>query len=271
LPPIGDTYVEKSPAFANVIAELDKPMRFKEPLTSINLKFRQKILDYFYKGIKINEDYSFENDKRGLYNLHTKDALFRNFLGFYDEKDISSCKIIAYRNETVDYYNDYYNDMIRLKLLGNNTEQIQIGDIIVANKPYNNNRIKNRTTLKVTQVEKGTFLKKINIFKLIVEDEENKTHIVKMLDKSDMSEYWDHLNMLKNNGNYIKVGKFRDSFINYSFNFASTSHTAQGSNIKNVFVDLRDILSVKMITSLEKAQSIYVAISRAKEKLFILK
>ena len=269
LPPINkEKNIEKSPTFDNIIAELDEPKRFKEPLTSLNLKIRQKILDYFYKGIKIDNDYSFDTDKRGLYNVYDEEALIRNFIGFYNDEDISSCKIIAYRNDKV----DYYNRIIRLNLLGNNTKQIQIGDIIMANKPYNDNKIKNRTNLRVIDVKEQIYLEDIEIFNLTLKDEDDKVHRnIMMLNKSNMDGYFRHLNKLKEKRNFIKVGRFTDKFIRYSFNFASTSHTAQGSTIKNVFLDLIDIQNVSLITDLIKAQSIYVGIGRASEKLFVLK
>ena len=62
----------------------------------------------------------------------------------------------------------------------------------------------------------------------------------------------------------------RRRFANVDFAYALTSHKSQGSTYNNVIIIEDDILSVKPITNIEKSQSIYVALTRASEKVYVV-
>jgi ATP-dependent exoDNAse (exonuclease V) alpha subunit len=68
----------------------------------------------------------------------------------------------------------------------------------------------------------------------------------------------------------------KKEYINFLSNFAYvqhahalTSYKIQGSTIDTVFADVKDMLNVKPVTDLTKLQSIYVATSRAKNRLVL--
>ena len=57
---------------------------------------------------------------------------------------------------------------------------------------------------------------------------------------------------------------------NFALNYCVTVHKSQGSTYNNVIIIEDDILSVKPITNIEKSQSIYVALTRASEKVYVV-
>ena len=59
-------------------------------------------------------------------------------------------------------------------------------------------------------------------------------------------------------------------FADTDYAYTLTSHKAQGSTYKNVIVVEDDILDVKMIDNIEKSQSLYVAITRASDMVYIV-
>lgn len=264
LPPINGNQ-EKSDTFDKKIIELDEVMRFKDPLTKLNLQYRDPIIDYFNKKGPLKLNLNFKNDKDGLFNVKNIDSLLRNFLGLYDYDNLGSCRIIAYTNDMVDAYNNY----IRQKLFGDKREQLVAGDIIIATAPYKKGKIKNNETIKVIKSQKATF-DGIKGYLVDIENN-NKERIsdVRIIDNDDYYALSHAISKLERSKDWRGKWRLKDSFLYYSYGFSSTSHKAQGSTINNIFVDVPNIMKVSKISFLEKAQSTYVGISRASERIFI--
>jgi len=62
----------------------------------------------------------------------------------------------------------------------------------------------------------------------------------------------------------------RNRFANVDYAYTLTSHKAQGSTYHTVIVLEDDILEVTMIDNIEKSQAMYVAITRASDKVHIV-
>jgi predicted MPP superfamily phosphohydrolase len=60
-----------------------------------------------------------------------------------------------------------------------------------------------------------------------------------------------------------------DFFAQIQYGYSSTAHKAQGSTYEVVFVHISDIISAKHMTDLQKLQAIYVALTRAKYKIYV--
>jgi ATP-dependent exoDNAse (exonuclease V) alpha subunit len=67
-----------------------------------------------------------------------------------------------------------------------------------------------------------------------------------------------------------KAWSYKQRFADIDFGYCLTSHKAQGSTYDTVIVVEDDILSVNPITEIEKSQSMYVAISRASNKVYVV-
>ena len=65
------------------------------------------------------------------------------------------------------------------------------------------------------------------------------------------------------NHNWEAYQEVEDFFCDIQYAYALTSHTAQGSTYKDVFVSIRNIFAQEKISSLEMLQSLYVAVTRA--------
>lgn len=69
---------------------------------------------------------------------------------------------------------------------------------------------------------------------------------------------------------YMKAYAVKNRFAKVDYGYAITVHKAQGSSYDKVIVYESDIMNISMNTNKEKSQAMYVAITRAKDKCFIL-
>lgn len=67
--------------------------------------------------------------------------------------------------------------------------------------------------------------------------------------------------------NWEAYAEVRDFFCDIQYAYALTSHTAQGSTYKDVFVSIRNIFAQEKISDLEKLQALYVAVTRASNSM----
>lgn len=70
---------------------------------------------------------------------------------------------------------------------------------------------------------------------------------------------------LKDYSNYIYI---KENILDPRFYYSSTIHSAQGSTYDNVYIDLNDIMKGRGATKETKNKLLYVAISRAKNKIY---
>ena len=62
---------------------------------------------------------------------------------------------------------------------------------------------------------------------------------------------------------------FKQQFVKFNYSYASHTHVVQGTTYNNVYVNMKDIFSVKPTNLREKLQSLYTAITRARKKVVI--
>lgn len=181
----------------------------------------------------------------------------------------TDCKIIAYRNETVNSYNKF----VRNLLFKNNTNRFQVGEKLIFTEPYidyNNNDEIRIVNVKIVERIHPRNNVKYKLYELYSNDEK----ILYALHEESIKEYNNYFNeqkQLQNTKNkwqtYYEDYKLFNPPITYSY--AITVHKSQGSTIDICFVDMNDIYytlrSVKP-ESLEK--TLYTAITRASKKLY---
>ncbi len=212
---------------------------------------------------------------------------YDKFLSVYTNitRDFTDSKIIAYRNGNV----DFYNDTVRNFIYNNPQNKIIQGELIYMNDTFSLDR-------KTTFYNSDEYIiQKENIF--VHEGVECHQAFV------DGSKY-SHLNLSQNcymliptfTGQlelnrlmiyfnrciedtqprtqerkiaYAKKYKFLEKFAKVSYGYCYTSHKAQGSTFKNVFVDVNDIITVN-ISPKRKLQALYTAITRASHSVYFL-
>lgn len=75
-------------------------------------------------------------------------------------------------------------------------------------------------------------------------------------------------NTCKLQRDFTKYFKIKEKIVDPRFYYSSTVHSAQGSTYDNVYIDLNDILKGRGATKETKNKLLYVAISRAKNKIY---
>lgn len=281
LPPIEQEH--DSFLFDDIDIELTQVMRFKGPLKEFSSVFINEIK----KG---NEGYSMDKNiiskktlRKSVVNEIGSGYIFmqesREFLTLAAEefrKDItnlSACRIIAYKNTSLDIINSF----IRRKLFGKNIERFVENELIINSGGYDTAKIKNGDIFRVIKVRYRLRDDKIKIYRLTLIDDEGNISVADVLDTEDennMIAYQATEEKLRNKAKYIDdwriLNTFKDSFAEFNYLYAISVHKVQGSSIKNVYVFEGEIMGVKPTSLKEKFQSLYVAITRATHRTYIL-
>ncbi len=277
LPVIGEPGI--STTFDNLVHELTQVMRFTKPLNEINGVFREEIIHFldnekFLKREVHEPKYHFQNKEIndvGYYSINTHDQIINKYIELYHNSDspVNNIKIIAYKNETI----DYFNTEIRKRLHPNKVnEQFMIGDDLISTANYMNDfyKIKNNQNFKIINLRE-TEDNDLHIYLLEIIDKHNETfsNIPALNMKKSYYKYKSRLDILKKNRKWQEFYRLKERFAFFNYGSCITSHKAQGSTYENVIVMESEIKSVKPITQLEKLQSIYVGISRARKKVYL--
>lgn len=185
-------------------------------------------------------------------------------------------KVIAWRNDTVEWYNNRIRTTLKTQQKGPKECPFDIGDPVISKKPV----YKGRETLLYTSQEmivkdiKEGKKSGISTFELTLESDYEpavKVHIVK---PSNMKTYlskvsWYKTRAKKTNADrdWMIYKQFVYGFASLDYSYAITAHKSQGSTYKNTFVDVRDILDNGAIE--ERNKCLYVAVSRPTDKLIL--
>lgn len=188
--------------------------------------------------------------------------------------DILICKKSYYVSGTLILPN---YSIVKVKSINDVITPIYFGSKIIGAKPkeslYLGFDSKNVDNLKLEQITKL----EIEHQELILETEDNKEIYIPVLNKYDMN-YTFIEDELKNrakdkynkNVEWDTYYNFIEYFGTFEYAYAVNTYTVQGDTYNEVFVNLRDINSVKPITTRQKLQSFYTAITRARNKVNIL-
>lgn len=213
--------------------------------------------------------------KKEWYNKTNDSVLFTSSYNKFIELiknnfTIEGCKIIAYRNDTVNNYNKFIRT-----ILFKDRNKFVTGEKLIFNEPYldiyNNNdeiTVKNANIVERVHPKNGV---KYKLYELITTDND----IIYSLHEDSISNYQKYFetfkkqmqNSKKNWKSYYEDYKLFNPPITYSY--AITVHKSQGSTINVCFIDMTDIyntLTMVKPESLEK--SLYTAVSRASQKLY---
>lgn len=201
-----------------------------------------------------------------------------SFMKLRDSRMSDLIKVIVYKNKTREMINWYIRDLIY-----KTPNEYEVGDILIFNDNYNEGDeilIENSTEVTLLSIKETKFNDKWNGFYLDITDGESVWNI-EVLSKKSYVDYNRHISELFKKAKSLPKGRTRNMslkrawdakrrFANIDFGYAITSHKSQGSTYKYVIVVEDDILSVGPITSIEKSQSLYTAITRASDKVFIV-
>lgn len=196
------------------------------------------------------------------------------------DKNANFAKVIAWRNVTV----NFMNDVIR-KMRFETEQKYVVGDFVICNKTYEYTdewnykyQIKNSTEMVVTDVHPiHHFIVGID-FKfegwiLTLQDNDKNVYRCKVVDetKEEFILTRDHFLREANDKDDVDTWKkyhdFMNEFLWLSYNYAITTHKAQGRNYENVIVMFDDMKLNPRIEELNRL--FYTGITRASKNLFL--
>jgi exodeoxyribonuclease-5 len=285
LPPVGQA--EDSKFFNKISARLSIPMRFTGyifELTSalrveINKLRRDELADVNVINTYSNRTSRLDTNGSGYVFSKNRVAFLHLALSLFKQHvDTNYVRIIAYRNNTI----DIINESIRLGLFGHGADKYMENEIVICDGGYSytdsKGKIKpvltNGEVLTVDTISENEGYLGINTLSITFKNKSTR-YPVYVVAPTGKDKYTAELNILVSQAKNRKirweeVQKFKDRFAKLDYAYAVSSHKAQGSTIRHVFVFEEDILSVRPITLKEKLQSLYVGLSRAAYKLYIL-
>ena len=200
------------------------------------------------------------------------------FLEAIKTKNPDLVKTIVYRNKTKKSVNWFIR-----KLIFDNPNEYEVGDLLIFNDNYfrgDTTVFENSTEVTVLEVRKREFDGQYHGHILKVTDGEI-TKNIETISEISVPAWNKHVSELFNNAKRLPHGvsrtralrnawNARNRFANIDYAYTLTSHKAQGSTYNTVIVVEDDILEVSMIENVEKSQSMYVAITRASDKVYIV-
>lgn len=178
------------------------------------------------------------------------------------QADPNYVKALAYRNKTVNQFNAYIRKFFY------DDPEYQVGERLVVNSAY---------------VQKGQTIAKTESIVTLHENTEDRLYdeldVRRLrLETPEGVEFEAFItphprifsrikNRLFNEGKTLEAIRFIESFVKVRPIYASTVHKSQGSTYNNVFVEIDDICACRNYK--EIARLIYVAITRAKDSVYI--
>lgn len=279
-------------SLVNIIRQAQDNPIIKKTFEIRNDLSNQTVIDtLFYKneinnnsGIHIlNNDNEEDNEKLAnlIYSLF-KSNEFKN--------NSDHVKIIAWRNVTV----DSFNEMIRSIIYENNRNiyKIMPNEKLIVNSPIMNENnfilynINDELTVKNynTQFDIINYGKnRIQYYNTLVSSNNNskKLNYIKIIHENSEKTYYYYLNTLKQKAlnekqgtekakmKWIEYYNFKEKYANIKYNYAITCHKAQGSSYNNVILIGYDIKLNKDV--IERNRILYTACSRPRYNLYIIK
>lgn len=249
------------------------------------IKYSQKVINkefVFQPGIK-----EMENESGVVMISNSQQGVFMQLLNYYFnnekfDKDANYCKVLAWRNATV----DVYNKTIRKLKYGANASKIVLDEKLIVDRPIKSSD----GTIALFNTNDDLVVKTASIREKIIGDKtwkyylcdvvgDSSSEVISILHESEeiafkkkldelakiAKEETDNMKRLKKWKEYFA---FQEHFSQVKYNYAITVHNAQGSTYENCFVLATDIDHNRKIE--EKNRILYTGLTRPKKMLYIL-
>tara|TARA_R110000782_G_scaffold21299_1_gene57347 strand:- start:36754 stop:38130 length:1377 start_codon:yes stop_codon:yes gene_type:complete len=188
-------------------------------------------------------------------------------------------KVLAWTNKAV----DYYNDKIRVMIYGEKCGKLNVGEKMVCNKPIIDSKkrvvLNNNDEFEVLSYDIKTETSGLRFsyysVKILCH---GKTLTIKLLAEISENSFNKEVDSLKTKATkaspmqkriaWLKYYNLLGKYADVKYNYALTVHKSQGSTFDNAIVINCDINRVR--DKKEKNKLLYTAVTRAKNKLFII-
>jgi thymidine kinase len=241
------------------LVESEETFRFKEPVFSDYIRIlKQHVKDRVIHRIppRVGNTLFVCSDEIFVSNLRHS---------FREGKD---CTVIAFTNNTVAKYNKNIRKVLGLSNDPKTITHLQLKNPVIRYAGCTKIGGKNLTSVELTNIKgslsiildnaninHSVFLTVYKKFLYLVED---MAPVKRLITKLRKDKKWD----------YVKKLTERVTLLNYGY--AMTAHSSQGLSVDEVFLDLTDLPKLGYVLERNTiARLIYVAISRAKSKIYI--
>jgi exodeoxyribonuclease-5 len=312
LPPVNEKYSSSLRGVTTytlnqiVRQEEDNPMRYLLELLRYDIKHKSfKFLEYIGRH-REQFDSGFTKGFRVCSSNEFNELVFRNFSDENITRNVDYCRVVAYTNDCVAYWNNCIRNVI---IKDANKAVITKNDLLTSYTTlvdsFNNPILKNSEEYIVNDIVdylhpkygfRGFMIKFQAIHggaisnPLFVLDHSDMFSVQKYVQVADKliseaknanskvrSEKWKEYYRFKETCLLLTDFKKTDGTLLYKrdidYGFALTSHKSQGSTFDTVFVDVMDIVYDKYghpyVNAEEINRRLYVACSRAKNKLYL--
>jgi len=274
LPPVEQDH--DSLFFDNISAELNTVMRFTGPIFDLSELFVSEIKKY-NSGYNINKNIiNYATNRVSKLDKNGSGYIFTNKLATLvklavsefraKQKSTSACRIIAYKNSTI----DKLNATVRKQLFGDNLDKFVPGEIIIHEGNYSP-EITNGKVYRVAEVTKEMGPHNILCYRLTVAERVDRIIYVVAEEGEDAYDYVE--STLKrdamNTHHWDNYKDFVESFATFNYSYAVNVYKVQGATIDNVYILEDEIMGIKPINMKQKFQSMYVAITRARHRVYL--
>ena len=188
--------------------------------------------------------------------------------------DFTEAKIIAWRNNTV----DNYNQAIHRKLYPYSDNPFDKGESLVVQRPVMDGKTRLYGIDDIIKIElvSPVYQNRIKLGdeSFAIDYVEVNGNLLCLADRKKFKAWWDNKAKLlgydSKNCNYgwQQLYGIRDMFVDVRLSYAETSHKCQGSTYKNVFVDVADFNFNRDVY--ERNSLLYTAFSRAKQNIGVV-
>lgn len=210
------------------------------------------------------------------------------FTGWQFEADSDYCKIVAWRNKTVDSYNTY----IRKLLFGENIPKISIGEKLFANTPiveeeevlFTTNEEFEVTSYSIEDfvINNGDYV--LKYYKTNVKCERAGEYVletIKILHEDSQATFTKILDYLTQTAKSLKRGStqaretwkqfyaLKNIFADIKYNYTISAHKSQASTYTNCIVIESDLDANRKVVERNKIK--YTAVTRPKNNLVIVR
>lgn len=209
------------------------------------------------------------------------DDVVETFRKGVNEKNFNVIKIVTYRNAT----RQSYNNKIRREIFGEEVPQFVVKDQIMFQNNYTLDKyttFSNSDEFAIEQVNETT-KNGYKVFDIGVRmsSKENKLTYFPVIHKEDKAKFDEDVSKRFEAAKAMPKGDLRKfayqqawslkgMFAEIDYSYAITSHKSQGSTYDNVIVDLKDIYGVGATSNKSKSQSVYTALTRAKNTAIVI-
>lgn len=208
---------------------------------------------------------------------------YADFLKHIESKEIRDTRVIAYTNRAI----NNHNPLIRNHIMNSPSDILVPNDLVAMKDSYYSfdefGFVKyvlfNSEILKIDKIY--TTVRHYKAFDKLYKID---TYVASLVDRtgefiipteSGQVVYDNALEEIANNSRFARNWKpfwdFKKMFCEWAYGYATTAYKSQGSTYKTIYLNIDDILACKPLSRKRQLQTIYTAITRAKNDVYFLK